>query len=336
MTTLSSVRVLFVYPGPIVSSRLLFVRKQIDSLVAAGVSSQEFSLQSRTSLVILASEWVRFQREIRSFRPDIVHAQYGTATSAFCALSSSAPIIVTFRGSDLNPAPSASFMRSILGRMLSQLSALRARRIICVSEDLRERLWWRKDVSTVIPSGVDTDIFRPKPRLLARQSLGWRADEKVVLFNAGNNPKAKRLDLAESAIRVAEARCGQIRFAVLDGSVPPERVSTMMSAADCLLFTSDWEGSPNIVKEAIACNLPVVSVDAGDIRERLMKISPSRVVDRRPDALGRALSEILERGARSNGEQEIRHLSCANVAERILRVYRQALSERVSQAERRT
>ncbi|NJO06276.1 MAG: glycosyltransferase family 4 protein [Chloroflexaceae bacterium] len=98
-----------------------------------------------------------------------------------------------------------------------------------------------------------------------------------------------------------------------------------MNAADCLLFTSDYEGSPNIVKEAMACNLPIVSVDVGDVVERLKDVQPSRIVQRDPHDLGQAVADILTMGKRSNGREIAeRELSNEHIAKRIIDVYRQA------------
>jgi teichuronic acid biosynthesis glycosyltransferase TuaC len=111
----------------------------------------------------------------------------------------------------------------------------------------------------------------------------------------------------------------------LDGTIPPDLIPTMMNAADCLLLTSDWEGSPNVVKEALACNLPVVSVGVGDVRERLRGVQPSLIVSRDAQEIGKGLAEVLNQSQRSNGHQLISHLSSEAIARRIVSVYRTAL-----------
>src|SRR5262249_21309276 len=143
----------------------------------------------------------------------------------------------------------------------------------------------------------------------ARLRLGWGLDERVVLFNAGREPKVKRLDLARAAVEAARRRCGDIRFAVLDGYVDPKEIPTWMNAADCLLFTSDWEGAPTVIQEALACDLPIVSVNVGDVPERLQGVSPSCIVARDPEALGGALADILETRERSNGHTRSQRIS---------------------------
>lgn len=318
-------RAIAVIPKGVSGASMIFAERQVESLQRCGVKIKPFYLSSRTSPLTLVREVLRFRREIQTFKPDLIHAHFGTMTAFFCAASTRLPLVVTYRGSDLNPSPDTTSLRSAAGRFLSQIAALRARRIICVSPQLKERLWWKRSCASVIPTGVDTTIFYPRSRDEARSELGWGTEELVVLFNAGRNPKVKRLDLAQASIEVAKAVCGEIRFVVLDGYVDPKLIPTMMNAADCLLLTSDWEGSPTVVQEALACNLPVVSVDVGDVRERLTGVKPSRIVERDPRKIGEAVAEVLMKRERSNGYETIQELALDRLASRILSIYREAL-----------
>lgn len=319
----SPLRVFAITSLPSSKASLIFVRRQVASLEIAGVTCQTFMLTSRTSPWVLLQEWRRLRREIRSFQPDLVHAHYGTMTAFLAIVSTTLPLIITYRGSDLNPNRSRGWLRHVIGTLLSQIAALRATRIICVSNQLKNKLWWCKERVSVIPTGVDTTVFYPRCSNESRQQLGWGPEERVLLFNAGD-PICKRLDLARAAVQIVESMCGRIRFVVLDGNVSPNLIPSMMNAADCLLLTSDWEGSPNVVKEAIACNLPVVSVDVGDVRERLRGVRPSMIVPRDATEIGKGVAEILRHGQRSNGREFINDLSSEVISQRIVSVYRAA------------
>ncbi|MBP8116141.1 MAG: glycosyltransferase [Nitrospira sp.] len=319
------IRVLYLFPGEAEGSAMIFAKKQVEVVREAGVAAETFCLASRTDLRSLRRESIRLRGLMDSFRPDLVHAQYGTMTAFVASLIATVPLVITFRGSDLNPAPSDLWIRSALRRCLSQYAARKAARNICVSQGLARRLWWAGDRTVVLPSGVDTNLFVPRSRSDVRQELGWAEHERIVLFNAGLSPAVKRLDLAQAAVSEASKVGGPIRFVTLDGRVPHSTVATMLNGADCLLLTSDWEGSPTIVQEALACNLPVVSVDVGDVRERLQGVVPSKIVERNPQALASGLAEMLARPVRSNGRCFTALVAQEHIVRRTIDLYREVL-----------
>jgi teichuronic acid biosynthesis glycosyltransferase TuaC len=322
-------RVLFVIPGVATGHSMVFARRQADTLSDLGFEIETFELRSRTAARMLLEEFRRFRRVMRAFRPQVVHAHYGTVTALFAALGAGRiPLVITYRGSDLNRLPSARGMRPAAALLLSQIAALRAARIVCVSRKLKARLWWRRVRVTVQPSGVDPQVFRPAHPQHLREQLGWRHEERVVLFNAGYDPGNKRLDLAQKAIEEARRWTPSIRLEVLDGRIEPARVPAMMNAANCLLVTSDAEGSPTIVQEALATNLLVVSVDVGDVAERLQGVTCSCVVERDQQALGRALAAVLDPPRRSNGRRKKEEFSSVRIARELGQLYREVLQKR--------
>ena len=303
---------------------MIFVRRQVESLRREGVEVSAFYFTSRTSPIRVLQEWRRLRTRIKETRPHVLHAHYGTATSALCALAATIPLVITFRGDDLNFQPEARWVRFALGHVLSQLSALRSSITLCVSARLRQRLWWRKQNALVVPSGVDMDMFRPQPKEECRDLLGWHRTEPIVLFNAGWDPATKGLDIVRAAVKVAEQRIGPVRLVVTSSNVAPDQMPLYLNAADCLVLASFREGSPNIIKEALACNLPIVSVDVGDVPERLRGVHPSRIVAREPYQIGCALAEILNLGQRSNGREAVQDCSETKIAAIIATAYRSA------------
>ena len=131
----------------------------------------------------------------------------------------------------------------------------------------------------------------------------------------------KRLDLAKESVAFISKLIGEVSFVVMRGNVEYKQVPLYLSGADCLMLTSDYEGSPNIIKEALACNLPIVSVDVGDVRERLEGVNPSQIVTRDPKAIGMAMAEIITSCQRSNGRKHVSKISAVVVRDKILRVY---------------
>jgi teichuronic acid biosynthesis glycosyltransferase TuaC len=316
-------RVLAVIPGKESDNTLRHCRAQLRSLRASGLCVQDFFLESRTNLFVIIKEFFRVMRELREFKPSIIHAQYGTMTAFVASLASMVsrkPLVITFRGSDLNPVKAAHRWRNAFGIILSQTSSLRAREMICVSKRLADRLWFRKEAVTVIPVGVDLSLFKIMDMNDARDALGWNRHSRMVLFNGMN--KVKRLDIASEAMETVSKHMPDVEFKVLKGEIAREKMPFYMNAADCLLLTSDSEGSPNMVKEAIACGLPVVSVDVGDVPERLEGVQPSIIVERNPQRIGMALVEILSAGLRSNGRAAIeKNISETEIAKKIIAIY---------------
>jgi glycosyltransferase involved in cell wall biosynthesis len=319
---LPTLQVLAVIPGNGKGRSMIFVRRQLESLRTLHVNSQPFFLNAGTSPRLLLKRWLDLRREIASLKPDLIHAHYGTVTALLCALATtSVPLVITFRGSDLNYRRDVGFLRSYGGHLISQLGSLRASAIVCVSRRLQNRLWWRKDVSVVLPTGVNLDVFQPIPKREAREKLGYQSDRRIVLFSQGNSPRNKGQDLALAGVRAAERTLGPIQLVILDGRIPPDQVPVLINAADCLVLASEVEGSPNIVKEALACNVPVVAVDVGDVPERLRGVFPSRIVQRDAVQIGSALAEILACGKRSNGRDRVTPCSETQIAKSIRDLY---------------
>ena len=320
----ASLRVLHVIPQ--VSGRnsdFTFAKRQANSLGQHGVVGEVFYLYPSGDLY---RQWRELRRQVRKFRPSVLHAHYGTVTAALCAFGMGVPVVVTFRGSDLNPDNSVGRVRFAISRLLSQFAAARARGIVCVTPELESRLWFGRRKVTVSSGGIDLERYRPMPLQEARRELEWAMDKKIVLFNAGINPKVKRMDLAREAVARARARVANLDMVVMSGEVDPDAVPRMLNAADCLLVTSDSEGSPYVVKEALACNLPIVSVAVGDVPERVAKVTPSRIVARDVEALGAAIVDVVSCGERSNGRETIQDISEEAEALRLRQVYAAAAS----------
>ena len=300
-----------------------FVRREADALRAWGHDVEVLGFDNR--YVNILAEWLRLRAAVARAKPDIVHAQFGKFTALLAAFAG-APLVITFRGTDINRNAKYSFFRSVLGIAASQVAAFFARGVVCVSGEIRSKVWarrWRPTI--VLPTGVDLRLFKPMDRDEARAKLGYGPDERVVLFNDGRNPEVKDPALALATVEIAKTKIAHLRFVVLNGMVRPEDVPLYMNAADALLLTSRTEGSPTVVQEAMACNLPVVSVDVGDVRERLEGVQHCAVVrSREPAVLAAELMKVLENPRRSDGRTHASSLGIRAIAVRLVEFYRAA------------
>jgi glycosyltransferase involved in cell wall biosynthesis len=237
--------------------------------------------------------------------------------------------VASFCGDDLLGTPAQGIywrVRERFARWIGLCGAQRAAALIVKSNNLLQALPARmRDKAVVLPNGVDTSWFRPMPRTLCRASLGWNTQSRVVLFNASRNEDQQRKnpELAHAAIHLLSESVPGVSLVMLS-NVSHEEVRLMLNAADCLLVTSLHEGSPNIVKEAMACNLPVVSVPCGDVSERLKEVHPGSIRPYDPRALADGIQEVLAAGCHSNGRDQLiaQGLTATKVAKHLIDIYR--------------
>jgi teichuronic acid biosynthesis glycosyltransferase TuaC len=303
----------------------IFVKRQVDSLIDAGLRCDVLFIRGYRSplayplaaLTLLAWNWRRKRRYA------LVHAHSGEAALA-ARFYLRAPVLATYYGSDLLGSPRADGTVTIgwrVRRWVIRQHARLLRASFTQSGEMQAALPRpARQRDGVMPSGVDRDLFAPLDRGEARRRVGWSDDERVALFAADPTWERKRYWLAKAACDLAGARLGSARLHVAS-AVPPEDMPILMSASDCLLLTSSVEGSPNVVKEALACNLPVVATPSGDVRELLDAVEPSWVCESAPESVAAALVECLREPRRSNGREASASLSEDRIAQRILRVY---------------
>jgi len=303
--------------------------RQIDSLRSLGVEVDTYTFVNRRSIGGLLSGGLEMRRKAKELKSDLIHVHYGAAQALVAVLFCSPPVVLKFGGSDLLGNYDANGRKTWSGRLsvlLSRLAAFRAARNIAVSEELRKALKFPSSQRKceVIPNGIDLNLFKPFSKKEARNALNWQHDDPVILFMNRKGAWVKNPSLAFAAYEKAKKRLPALRIQIVE-TESPERMPLFMNAADLLLITSRHEGSNNTVKEALACNLPVVATPAGDIPKRLAGVQPSAVVAPDPTIIADSIEEILQQGIRSNGREYVTQLSLENVAKRMLKVYRETL-----------
>jgi teichuronic acid biosynthesis glycosyltransferase TuaC len=298
-----------------------FIVQQVRYLREAGLEVEVFPFRGARNPANYARAWRRLRARIRAGRHDLVHAQFGQA-GALAAFPKPLPLVVTFHGDDLEGIVGDDGRYLWLGRVLRRLSqavALRADGIVAVSRHLVRYL--PRPPDAIIPTGIDFAKFRPMPMAEARARLGLPLERKLVLFPADPAETRKRHTLAESAVRQVGADL------VVAWGVPHQDIPMYMNACDVLVLTSMHEGSPTVVKEALACDMPIVSVDVGDVRERLESVEGCVVcADDRPETVAAGLAEVLARRGRVHGRAAVANLDESELTRRLLEVYELALS----------
>lgn len=236
--------------------------------------------------------WRALDERLRGGRFDLVAPLYGSLLGLLCAAQRHVPCALSFVGSDLNGTPA---WRELLCVPASQLAAVLARAVSVHNPRMRSRLWWppARRVAQVLSDGIDVTRFVPQPRAEARlrRRLPVAGSRVVFVATRVEDRPGKRLALAKATV----ARVPGVTLEVVS-RVPFDQMPLVYASADVLLLTSRAEGSPNCVKEALACALPVVAVDAGDVREVLDGLTNSCVVPDDADALAAAIYRVLADG----------------------------------------
>jgi glycosyltransferase involved in cell wall biosynthesis len=300
----------------------VFVKRQVESLRSLGLRCDVMFVEGyRSRWDYARAAWYMLRLNWSPSRPSLVHGHGGeVALAVRWYLRGS--VVVSYCGDDLLGTPRAdgSLGRRLRRFVLRQHAHLMSATITKSAEMETALPPATRKRNLVLPNGVDRSMFHPQPRDDARRELGWKADERVVLFAADPAVPRKRFWLAQAACKEAARRVGEIRLEVANG-VSAELMPRLMAAADCLLLTSSIEGSPNVVKEAAACQLPVVATDVGDVRKVLDGVEPSWVCVGHPNDLAAALVDCLTEPRRSNGWERTEWLDARQIATRLLELY---------------
>jgi teichuronic acid biosynthesis glycosyltransferase TuaC len=307
----------------------IFVQRQIESLRQEGVRCDVLYVRGYLGfqVYLLTAGWILLNRKTLRKKYRLVHAHAGETALVVSTLFGMSKV-ASYCGDDIlgKANNDGSFSRRAkLRRWLIKQSARFCTFTITKSQEMAAALPSAvcKD-NSVVPNGINEREFRPMDRAEARQKLGWCQKERIVIFVATRpHESRKRLDLARAAVAEADRVVGPIHLFVAE-NVSPDDLPIIMNAADCMLLTSRMEGSPNAVKEALMCNLPVISTDVGDVAELLSGVSNSAVCPDTPTALGAALTSILQTGNRSDGREKRADLKQSEIAKRILNIYQRA------------
>lgn len=314
------------WPTPERPADVPFLVEYANALRRHGAEVNVFHFHGEGNPINYLKAWVRLRRLPAWRDADILHAHWGQ--SAFLALGSWKPLVITFHGSDLQGIVDASGRYGWKGKLLVQLNkwmACKATRCLTVSNRLRNLLPPCVHDALVIPMGIDLERFRPLDRLECKRALGLDPNLRYILFASDPARPEKRNGLAERAVAAANLPGGKLL--VVSGQ-PYEKMPLFLNAADLLLLTSSHEGSPMVIKEALACNLPVVSTDVGDVAEKLRNLAGCHIcIDDSVKTISSAIFQVMTNPRVFNGREQMQELSWDLIAQQTFDVYHQCLEK---------
>lgn len=310
------------YPFPAMPFYGSFVKDEVGALRSAGVDVDVYFVNGK------ASKWnyfwspVGFARRLSRRAYDVVHVHH-----SFCGFVATkqkkVPVVWTFHEGEISGdakirESDSAIKRLAYSKRFKRYVARRVDALIVVSEHLKAPLE-RPDALT-IASGIDMDIFKPMDKNEAKKRLGLNEAKRYVLFPSEPGRVEKRYDLAVAGVEAYRQSGGEVELLCLD-NVPHEEVPLYMNASEALLMTSVFEASPVTVREALACGLPVVSTDVGDVGEVIGGVEGCYLVA--PDApdIAVKLRKALERTAPFAGRDRVAGYSLEATASKLTALY---------------
>lgn len=268
-----------------------FIVEQAEALKLHGCEIEYLGLQGK-GIKGYVKNLPALRRRIRAFHPEVIHAHYGLS-GLLANLQRRIPVVTTYHGSDINDKKALRF-----SNIAMRLSAWN----VFVSTKTLEIAKPKKKYS-LIPCGIDLSDLQLTEKSAARQKMNLSAEKKYVLFAGAFDNKVKNAPLAKEAVSLL--RDNNVELLELKGYSRDE-VTLLMCAADAFLMTSFTEGSPQVVKEALACGCPIVSVDVGDVKERTQGVEGCYVAKtRKPQELAELLRNAMTFERKTKGRERI-------------------------------
>lgn len=335
-----------------------FIEEQMAVLEARGIEVLRYGITGK-GITGYLRELPALRRAIRQRRPDIIHAHYGLS-GLLANLQRLVPVVTTYHGSDIN-VPSILRFSKIAMRLSAHNIFVSKRNVVLAYPksfpagkdfDTDEKLPSLQGRGgdrhfTLLPCGVNI----PEPwselqtqwvgQLTLNQWVQRKLDKdaEYVLFAGAFDNAVKDPELAKSVIAVCNSTFANSQSPIANRQIElielkgynRDQVTALMYNCHALLMTSKTEGSPQVVKEAMACGCPIVSVDVGDVAERTSGVEGCYVVPtREPKDIAEALQKALAFSGRTNGRERIMEMGLSNeqVAKRLEIIYENVLAKR--------
>lgn len=303
------------YPSAKSPSFGTFVEEQVKSLRKEGIDIDVFFVNGIKGKINYLWGIFRLWGKLLNNRYDLIHAHY-VFSGIVARFQFLYPVVLTHHGSQVFQGWQAPLCRLVSPFMDS---------VIVVSNEMREK--GRLPKSHVIPCGIDFELFQPTPIEQARKELNLPLNKKLILFCGEYFRPIKRYDIVLQAMSVLKQKEPESEL-VLVTKKPLFEVPKYMSACDALVLVSDGEGSPMVIKEAMACNLPVVAVPAGDIPEVIGNTEGCYICSQDPVDVAEKLDLAIHGEGRTDGRNKIRHMEIGSISRQIISIYESVLREK--------
>ena len=304
-----------------------FIKEQGESLKRLGVDVSNYPIKGKGLLGYLKAGFT-LRKYLKSNHYDLIHAHFTLSGYAAVLGSRRIPIVLSLMGSDAYGEYVGENKVLFLSRYLTLLTFLIqpfVKAIISKSDNM-EKYVYLKRKSFIVPNGIDTEKFKPNTTN-KRDELGFKPMVKQVLFLGSHTSVRKNIKLAQRAMAHLNLKDVEL---INPYPISHEAIPKYLNSVNVLSMCSFMEGSPNVIKEAMACNCPIVATDVGDVKWVLGKTEGCYIASFQPEDYAAKLQEALkfsEAYGRINGERRIIELGLDSVtiAKRIIEIYKKVM-----------
>lgn len=287
-----------------------FIYDQVEAVKRADPSIEfDYSFITDKGLKGYLKSLKELKKKLKTERYHCIHAH--VAASALMAnLQRKVPVVATFHGSDIN---------DIRLRFLSLWVELLSKKTIYVSKQLLQKaFFYFNHKAQVIPCGVDFGFFFLRSKEVSKAQMGFSPEKKYILFSSSFDNTVKNYPLAAAALNLINNP--NLQLLELKG-YRREEVAVLLTAVDAALMTSHTEGSPQFIKEAIACGCPVVSTDVGDVKSVIGNIEGCFITSRQPEDVASKIRQALNYVTPINGRERIQKFDNESIAKKLISLY---------------
>ncbi len=309
--------ILLVHSGNAVSDsqKYTFVKEQGDALANLGAHVFYFAVKGKGTKGYLSS-LPKLKQIIKDNQIDLVHAHYGFC-GALCVLQRTVPVVITFHNGET---------LTTKGMIVSSLAARFSAYNVFVAQHIHDKLLFIPDGYSILPCGIDLNQLPLIEKRTAVHEMGLPEDRPNILFGGSFSNERKNYPLAKAAIALLPFPVNLIEMKGFSRS----EVNKLLCGCDLFLLPTKSEGSPQVVKEALACNCPIVATGVADIPQLLEGVRNSYTTGFDAWEIASRIELILQNGERSDGRRRISELRLDNpqVAESLLTIYHSVLDGR--------
>lgn len=281
-----------------------FISEQVASLKNLGVEIDYYKIVGKGVRGYLGN-LTHLKIKIRENNYDFIHAHYGLS-GLLANLQWELPVITTYHGTDVNVK-----INQLLSLICSRLSKFN----ILTHPVQKSQLMLRKNY-LIQPCGIDLDLFKPLTKSKCKKKLGFNENESLILFSSSFHRKEKNAKLAFKALSFLK----DVKLIELKGYSRKEVVE-LINAVDAVLITSHYETGPLIVKEALACNTPVISTDVGDVKNLIEKLDYSFITKFNARDIAKKIEITINNKEKVKYRHSVLEYDNKNVANNIYQLY---------------